>query len=215
MPAIKPPVTPSLPAEDATLASMLLRAAVWAAAAQLAVGLLDVLVWHGRVERRAGRPAPRLLRDVTAALVWVAVGCAVAAEVFGWPVAGIVTTSGVAVAVLGFALRDVLAALFAGLALNAERPYHIGDWVEVDPHPAGRVVEIGWLTTRAVTRDGVGLVLPNALLARVAFRNYSRPDPTFRDVLAVTLDHDAVPERVERALLAAAAEVDEVGPPLP
>ena len=66
-----------------------------------------------------------------------------------------------------------------------------------------------------MTRDGVGLVLPNALLARVSFRNYSRPDPTFRDVLAVTLDHDAVPERVERVLLAAAAEVDEVGPPLP
>ncbi len=212
---VLPAASKFVPAEGATLAGMLLRAAVWAAAAQLAVGLLDVLLWHGLIERRAGRPAPRLLRDVTAALVWVAVGCVVAAEVFGWPVAGIVTTSGVAVAVLGFALRDVLAALFAGLALNAERPYRIGDWVEVDPHPAGRVVEIGWLTTRAMTRDGVGLVLPNALLARVAFRNYSRPDPTFRDVLAVTLDHDTVPERVERVLLAAAAEVDDVGPPLP
>ena len=176
---------------------------------------LDVLVWHGLVERRTGRPAPRLLRDVGAALVWVAAACVVAAEVFGWPVAGIVTTSGVAVAVLGFALRDMLASLFAGLALNAERPYQIGDWIELEPHPAGRVVEVGWLTTRAVTRDGVGLVLPNALLARSAFRNYSRPSDSFRDTLAVTLDHEAAPERVERVLLAATAEVDALGPPLP
>src|SRR3712207_8023069 len=48
---------------------------------------------------------------------------AAAADVLGWPVAGILTTSGVAVAVLGFALRDVLASLFSGLALSAERPY--------------------------------------------------------------------------------------------
>ena len=126
-----------VPADDAALVAMLLRAAEWAAGAQLVVSLLDVLVWYGLVERRAGRPAPRLLRDVGAALVWVAAACLVAAEVFGWPVAGIVTTSGVAVAVLGFALRDVLAALFAGLALNAERPYRIGDWIEFEPHPPG------------------------------------------------------------------------------
>src|SRR5689334_5351693 len=73
-----------VPADDAALVAMLLRAAAGAAGAQLVVSLLDILVWHGLVERRAGRPAPRLLRDVGAALVWVAAACLVAAEVFGW-----------------------------------------------------------------------------------------------------------------------------------
>lgn len=201
--------------DEAALVAMLLRAGAWTAAAFLAVRLLDLLVWHGLVERRTGQPVPRLLRDVVAALVWLATMCLIAAKVFGWSMAGIATTSGVVVAVLGFALRDLLASLFAGLALNAERPYQIGDWIEVDPSPVARVVEIGWLTTRAITRDGTGLVLPNARLARSAFRNYSRPSTKFHDALVVTLDHDAAPERVERLLLAAAAEVDAIGPPLP
>jgi CRP-like cAMP-binding protein len=109
----------------------------------------------------------------------------------------------------------MLASLFAGVALNLERPYQIGDWIEVEPGLAARVVEVGWLTTRAVTRDCVGVVLPNAHLATKAFRNYSRPEPQFRETLTVTLDHDAASERVERLLLAAAAEVREIGPPLP
>ena len=196
-------------------AGLLLRALVWVAGAFLAVRLLDVLLWHGAVTRRSGRPPPRLLVDLGNVLVWVATACIIAAGVLHWPIAGIVTTSGVAVAILGFALRDMLASLFAGVALNLERPYQIGDWVEVEPGPAARIVEVGWLTTRAVTRDGVGVVLPNAHLATRSFRNYSRPEPYFRETLVVTLDHDAAPERVERLLLAAASEVREIGPPHP
>lgn len=198
-----------------TAAGRVLRAAAWLAGAFAAVRALDVLIWHGAVAHRSGRPPPRLLVDLGNALVWLACACIIAASVFGWPLAGILTTSGVAVAVLGFALRDMLASLFAGVALNVERPYHIGDWIEIEPGPAARVIEVGWLTTRAVTRDGVGVVLPNAHLATRSFRNYSRPEPHFRETITITLDHDAAPERVERLLLAAAAEVRDIGPPLP
>jgi small-conductance mechanosensitive channel len=197
------------------IATEILRALTWAAGAFLAVRLLDVLLWHGLVTRRGARPPPRLLVDLVAALVWLSAAGIVAATVFRLPMAGIAASSGVAVAILGFALRDLLASLFSGVALNVERPYQIGDWIEVAPGPPARVVEVGWLTTRAVTRDGVGIVLPNAHLARQVFRNYSRPGPHFRSQFEVTLDYDAPPERVERLLLAAAAEVREVGPPLP
>jgi small-conductance mechanosensitive channel len=211
---VGPLVAPAL-LDPAAPAGQVLRALVWVAGALVTVRLLDALFWHGLVVRRGGHPPPRLVVDLVGTLVWIVTGCIIAAAVFRWPVAGIVTTSGVAVAVLGFALRDMLASLLAGVALNLERPYQIGDWIEVEPGPAARVVEVGWLTTRAVTRDGIGVVLPNAHLATKAFRNYSRPELQFRETLTVTLDHDAAPERVERLLLAAAAEVREIGPPLP
>ena len=156
-----------LPLLDGRLGPMLasslergLEAAIWLAAAFLLVRALDVLVWS-----RRRMPLPRLLTDLVAALVWIAVGLAIAARLLEMPVAGIVTTSGVAVAVLGFALRDMLASLFAGIALSVERPYRIGDWLELPDGTLGRVVELGWLTTRLLTQDGIEHVAPNAQLA--------------------------------------------------
>jgi small-conductance mechanosensitive channel/CRP-like cAMP-binding protein len=208
-------LAPALMRPALELAAALPRAAAWGLAALLAVRALDAFVWRGLAAGPGGRPPPRLLVDLVAALVWLSAGLVVAAGVFHLPVAAVVATSGVTVGVVGFALRDLLGSLFAGIALNIERPLQIGDWIEPEDCPAGRVVEIGWLTTRTVTRDGVGVVVPNARLATRPFRNYSRPETHIRDSFAVTLDHDVAPDRVERLLLAAAAEVAEVGPPGP
>ena len=173
------------------------------------IRLLDLCIWHGLLEHPSGRTPPRLLTDLVAGLVWAVVVVVVAGRLLDLPVAAILTTSGVAVAVAGFALRDTLASLVAGIALNVERPYEIGDWIEIDGHQPGRVVEIGWLTTRTVTRDGVCVVVPNSRLAMQPFRNYTRPSAAWRDQITITLDQAMAPERVERFLLAAALEVPE------
>ncbi|MFO1073299.1 MAG: mechanosensitive ion channel family protein [Geminicoccaceae bacterium] len=196
-----------LPLLDGRLGPMLasslergLEAAIWLAAAFLLVRALDVLVWS-----RRRMPLPRLLTDLVAALVWIAVGLAIAARLLEMPVAGIVTTSGVAVAVLGFALRDMLASLFAGIALSVERPYRIGDWLELPDGTLGRVVELGWLTTRLLTQDGIEHVAPNAQLASRGFSNFHHDRP-WRDQVAVVLGYEVAPARAERILLAAIAE---------
>ena len=124
------------------------------------------------------------------------------------PLTGILTTSGVAVAVLGFALRDILASLFAGIALNFERPYRIGDWLEVGPELTGRVTEIGPMTTRLVTLDNIAVVVPNARLATQGLRNFNQgAGGIWRDCIDLTLGYEVSPVRGERILLAAAASV--------
>ena len=189
---------------------MIAEAVVWLAAAWGLIRLLDVAVWHGVLERRSGVPVPRLLGDLVAGIVWVVVTIVVLAQVFALPVAALVTTSGVAIAIIGFALRDMIASLFSGIAINLERPYQIGDWIEVEPGIVGKVLEVGWLTTRTVSRDGIGVVVPNARLATTPFRNYNQPQAAWRDSVAVTLDYALPGERVERILLAAMNAVPEV-----
>ena len=43
----------------------------------------------------------------------------------------ILATTAVGAVVLGFALQDTLGNLFAGLAIQVERPFRVGDWVTV------------------------------------------------------------------------------------
>lgn len=199
---LPPDVLAPLGPRPVRLLAQLVAAAAWLALAFLVIRLLDFLLWC----RRTPRPA-RLLTDLVGAVIWVVTAMIIAVRVAGMPPAGILTTSGVTVAVLGFALRDMLASLFAGIALNVERPYRLGDWLEVGPGQVGRVVEVSWLTTRLVTLDGIGIVVPNAQLATRGFTNFDQTGEPWRDQIALTLGYEISAARAERILLAAAAEV--------
>ncbi|MGI9493829.1 MAG: cyclic nucleotide-binding domain-containing protein [Geminicoccaceae bacterium] len=189
---------------------MALQAFAWFAAALLLIRILNVAIWQGLVRRRSGAPVPRLLIDLVAGVIWVVTAIAVVAHVFALPMTGIATTSSVAIAIIGFAARDMIASLFSGIAINFEHPYQIGDWIEVEPDTVGKVLEISWLTTRTVTREGIGIIVPNARLATAPFRNFNHPRASWRDSVTIMLDPLIPAERVERILLAAMNTVPEV-----
>jgi small-conductance mechanosensitive channel len=177
-------------------------AALWLVGAFLLIRTLDVVVWSRRTPH-----LPRLISDLVGALIWLVVGLVLADKLLEIPLTGILTTSGVAVAVLGFALRNMLTSLFAGIALSLERTYRIGDWLETGSGAVGQVTEIGWLTTRLLTLDGIGLILPNAQLATQGFSNFNQPSGSWRDHVTVTLGYEVSPERGQRVLLAAVTSV--------
>ncbi len=61
---------------------------------------------------------------------------------------------------LGFAFKDLLASLMAGLILLFDRPFQVGDRVEFAGH-YGEVLEIGLRTVRLVTLDDNLISIPN------------------------------------------------------
>jgi len=108
------------------------------------------------------------------ALLFAAAAIIVTQYVLGWPATGLIATSSVMLAVLGFALRNIFGDIFSGIALGMESPYAIGDWIEATEGCAGRVTGISWRSTRLVTRDGVTLVVPNSLIAGHRIRRTAR-----------------------------------------
>ena len=192
---------------------MAIAAAAWLAAAWLGSRLLDVLANNGTGANgngthgagRTGRPPriPRLLSDLLRVFLYGFALLAILAFVLGQPVTGLVATSGVVIAVLGFALRNMIADIFSGIALNIEHPYRIGDWIELAPGTTGRVDEVNWRATRLVTLDGTAVVVPNGLVAGSRFVNFSRPGPRFRAAVPVLLDQEVPVARAKRILLSA------------
>ncbi|CAK0763650.1 Small-conductance mechanosensitive channel [uncultured Gammaproteobacteria bacterium] len=177
----------------------------WLALAWLSWRLFDLAV------ARHDQPVPRLLNDLVRAALLVVATVIILGSVFHQQVTGLVATSGVVVAVLGFALREIMGDIFAGVALSLERPYGLGDWIELDQAGiVGRVIEFNWRATRLQTLDEMVVVVPNGKLARGRFVNYSLPQRHFRATLPVVLDYDVPADRARRILLAAVAGVSGV-----
>ncbi|SFA42290.1 Small-conductance mechanosensitive channel [Paracoccus halophilus] len=151
------------------------------------------------------RPVPRVGLDLLRVGLYALAVLISLSLFFRQDLSGILTGSGLVLAVLGFAIRNVVADTFSGLALSLEAPFRIGDWVNIDALASGRVQEIGWRTTRLVTRDSTYVILPNSQISRQRITNYSAPRQNYRNHVELTLPV-TMPVAEARALIGKALE---------
>jgi len=74
-------------------------------------------------------------------------------------------SAGIVGIAVGFAAKDTLANLFAGIFILADAPYKLGDFIILDAGERGQVTDIGIRSTRLLTRDDIEITLPNAVIA--------------------------------------------------
>jgi small-conductance mechanosensitive channel/CRP-like cAMP-binding protein len=117
------------------------------------------------------------------------------------------TLSAVGGFVIGFALQDTLGNMFAGLAIQVEKPFRVGQWISVASYE-GLVTEITWRATRLRTKTGNSIVVPNNILSREAITNFSEPTSPTRLFVDVGVTYDAPPNEVKRVLLQALSVLD-------
>jgi len=186
-------------ADAPRLALLAVRFFLLASLAQSALLLVAVSAWE-----RLVKPMPRIFLDV---FRWLMLAVALLMILFeaGVRAENLFTGSAVVTAVLGFALKDTLGNVFAGLAIHAESPFELGDWIQYDANPAhiGRVVEINWRATKVITLDEAYVIIPNGQLAQASIRNFTKPDPWSRRSLYVVTPYEVSPQRVQRIILEA------------
>jgi len=101
---------------------------------------------------------------------------------FGW----ILTSFSVVGIVIGLSLQDILRNFFAGVWVLVERPFRIGDAIDVSGY-TGVVEEISFRTTQLRTADGREVIVPNGDFMTKPVVNLSR-FPLRRGVVYLTLD---------------------------
>ncbi|MEO1002356.1 MAG: mechanosensitive ion channel family protein [Cyanobacteria bacterium J06638_7] len=89
-------------------------------------------------------------------------------------VVGLVTTSAVLTAVLGLAAQEPLKDLFAGLELQIDDIFMVGDYIEVDQHHRGVVVSVDWHDTCLRDMTGTLVVVPNTTVTESVVKNFGR-----------------------------------------
>lgn len=118
----------------------------------------------------------------------------------GIDTASLIASLGIAGLTLGFAAKDTLSNIIAGLFIFWDRPFVIGDLVEVDGH-YGRVKEITLRSTRVVTPDGKMLAIPNTTVVNTTVASYTN-FPHLRLDVEVTVGLQEDIERIRTLLLA-------------
>ncbi len=115
-------------------------------------------------------------------------------------------TAAAGAVVLGLALQNTLGNAIAGLALQADHPYKVGDWIQVGDHE-GRVTQISWRSTLLRTRESTLVALPNSNIADGPIVNFSEPAPPTRIAVDVGVSYTVPPNHVKAVIVAALAEV--------
>ena len=144
---------------------------------------------------RDDRPSerfPGIVQDVSVIALFMAIATVIMRE-------QLLATSAVGAVVVGFALQDTLGNLFAGLAIQIEKPFRVGHWVQVGERE-GQVEEVTWRATKLRTKAGQFLVVPNSVMAKEPVLNFSEPTVPTRIDVEVGASYLAPPNDVKRAI---------------
>ncbi len=171
--------------------------------------VLNRLLWTRTLPDGRRIDAPRLLSDTTGLLVFAVVLLGVLQYIYDVKVPGLLAGSGVVAIILGFAMQDLLANIFGGLAIFMDKPFKTGDWLRVGGVDA-RVVEVTWRSTRLVTNDDELVDVPNSAIVKQTLVNFEKPTPAHALRADIRLHHDLPPHRVREVLGKAAASVPGV-----
>lgn len=165
-----------------------------------------ILVFHGLLHF-LHRDVPKIFLDIIQSVLYLAAFLIVLLVSEVNPLS-IVTGSAVLSVVLGLSLKDTLGNLFAGVAIQAQRPFDVGDWIQFDDNPAhvGEVIEINWRATKVVTLDEVEVIIPNGTLGVGYIANWTKPKACARRSVYVHAPYDVPPRRVHQIILGAIAE---------
>jgi small-conductance mechanosensitive channel len=177
----------------AVLAALLEEGATWASVAvPIAVALLAAFLLDRVLSRRSTEIADSVIpggisaetgtrlrffrRLVGAAIILLGVTIALS-RVNGTDrlAASLLASGAIAAAVVGFAARQTLANLIAGLMLAVTQPLRVGDWVSFEEQ-YGVVEDIRLTYTFLHTLGGQSIVIPNEKLASGILRNDSFGD---------------------------------------
>lgn len=127
----------------------------------------------------------------TATYVIYIIGGVFILDIFGVNTASIIALLGAAGLAVGFALKDTLSNIAAGIMLLFLRPFRTGDFIEFGSI-SGTVREINLFTSVLETFDGLYVASPNSVIWGSSIKNFTRNGKRRMDILVGIAYSDSV-----------------------
>ena len=155
-----------------------------------------------------------LLKRFSTVIIYVAAILQVL-KVLGADIMPFVAGAGVAGIAIGFAAKDTLSNLIAGVLLLIDRPFEVGDRIEVWSAPAnsatwGDVIDIGLRATRIKTTDNIIIVIPNNEIMMRDIINYTTITDEIRVRIPIGIAYDADVKKAKEVISNISLELEWV-----
>lgn len=134
----------------------------------------------------------------TAKIIIVSIGILMVAQNLGYSISSLIAGLGIGGAALALASKDTVANFFGAIVIFVDRPFQIGDWVEIGD-VEGTVEEVDLRVTRIRTFANSLQIVPNSQFTVTAINNWSRMRKR-RIKMSVGVTYDATPDQLEQAV---------------
>lgn len=135
---------------------------------------------------------------------------------FGVNIGSLLVSLGVGSLAVALAAQDTLANMIAGFVILVDRPFSVGDRIELPSGQIGDVMEIGLRSTRLANFDNNMIVVPNADLVKGRLVNFGVPNTGMRAMVKVGVAYGTDAPKVRSILLEiASAHPDILKDPAP
>jgi small-conductance mechanosensitive channel len=124
---------------------------------------------------------------------------------FNVDILGMVAVLGVGSLAIALAAQETIANMIGGFVIMIDRPFRVGDRVQLDTGSTVIVNQIGIRSTKFRTFENSLIIVPNAELMKSTVHNLTYPAPMLRVQIDVGVGYDSDMEQVRRVMLDEAA----------
>ncbi len=174
----------------------------------------EILSWYAaRVLERNGADLDRQIMPLLEKLISIFLILAaliITLKHFNYDILSLVTALGIGSLAIGLAAKDTLANMISGFTLMIDRPFRIGDRIQLVSGQWGDVADIGLRSTKIRTADNTLLIIPNSDLCNTAIINLAFPDIRGKGKVSIGIAHGSDVEQVKKLMLGIAGEIPEI-----
>ncbi len=179
------------------------------------IRIVDTSIKHA-MERHARRTSSRLneallpLINRVVNILIATIALIIVLDHFGQDVSSLVVSLGVGSLAIALAAQDTLANMIAGFVIMLDRPFRVGDRIQLPSGEVGDVYEIGIRSTKILDFDNNLIVSPNADLIKGRVVNYSYPEQVIRVVVEVGVAYGTELDRAKLIMTSLAKQHPDV-----
>jgi len=174
----------------------------------------EVLVWYSdRLSEKGSDGLDKQLLPLVeklATIFLVVTALIIVLKHFNYDILSLVTALGIGSLAIGLAAKDTIANMISGFTLMLDRPFRLGDRIQLASGQTGDVQDIGLRSTKIKTLDNQLLIIPNSDLCNTILTNQAFPDLRAKGRINVGVAYGSDVDQVRKLLVQAAMEIPEV-----